>query len=39
MSREDFYKSVLNGVHEGVYFVDENRRITFWNKGAENIGD
>lgn len=37
MNREDFYKSVLNGVHEGVYFVDENRKITFWNKGAENI--
>jgi diguanylate cyclase (GGDEF)-like protein/PAS domain S-box-containing protein len=24
-------------MHDGVYFVDRERRITFWNKGAERI--
>lgn len=32
-----FYRMVLNHLNEGVYFVDSDRRITFWNKGAENI--
>jgi diguanylate cyclase (GGDEF)-like protein/PAS domain S-box-containing protein len=33
----DFYKIVLENVSDGVYFVDVNRRITFWNRGAERI--
>lgn len=32
-----FYRMVLNHLNEGVYFVDADRRITFWNKGAETI--
>ena len=32
-----FIKDVLDGFHEGVYFVDTNRFITYWNKGAEAI--
>ena len=32
-----FYRMILNNINEGVYFVDNNRRITFWNKGAESI--
>jgi len=32
-----FYQRVLNEVDEGVYFVDVERRITFWNKAAERI--
>ena len=32
-----FCKEVLDAFHEGVYFVDTNRIITFWNKGAEAI--
>jgi diguanylate cyclase (GGDEF)-like protein/PAS domain S-box-containing protein len=32
-----FYKKMLNYVDEGIYFVDNDRRITFWNKGAELI--
>jgi diguanylate cyclase (GGDEF)-like protein/PAS domain S-box-containing protein len=32
-----FYRMVLNHLNEGVYFVDGDRRITFWNKGAEMI--
>lgn len=33
----EFYKSVLDNLHEGVYFVNLERRITYWNKGAERI--
>lgn len=29
--------SLLNHVHEGIYFVDINREIKFWNSGAEKI--
>lgn len=32
-----FYKSLLDNLHDGVYFVDQHRRITYWNKAAERI--
>lgn len=32
-----FYRTILNHLKEGVYFVDANRVITFWNEGAEKI--
>ncbi|MFK4785694.1 diguanylate cyclase [Fusobacterium sp. MFO224] len=28
---------ILNGISEGVYFVDINRKINFWNQSAEKI--
>jgi len=28
---------ILENIFEGVYFVDTNRKITFWNKGAETV--
>jgi len=28
---------ILNSLHEGLYVLDLQRRITFWNKGAEAI--
>jgi diguanylate cyclase (GGDEF)-like protein/PAS domain S-box-containing protein len=31
------YHEVLNNLYEGVYVVDVNRQITFWNRSAENI--
>jgi diguanylate cyclase (GGDEF)-like protein/PAS domain S-box-containing protein len=34
---ERFYKNLLDSLHDGVYFVDRDRRITYWNKGAERI--
>jgi len=34
---DTFYKLMLNKIDEGIYFVDKNRKITFWNKGAELI--
>jgi len=30
-------KEILNDLREGLYFVDKDRGITFWNKGAELI--
>lgn len=32
-----FYKSLVENLFDGVYFVDAEQRITFWNKGAERI--
>ena len=34
---DNFYKDVLDNLHDGVYFVDRARRITYWNKGSERI--
>ncbi|WP_170283764.1 GGDEF domain-containing protein [Pseudodesulfovibrio senegalensis] len=33
----EFYKDVLESLTDGVYFVDRDRVVTFWNKGAERI--
>ena len=35
--KDKFYKDVLDNLHDGVYFVDTERRITYWNKGSERI--
>lgn len=32
-----FYKSLLDNLYDGIYFVDRQRKITYWNKGAERI--
>lgn len=32
-----FFKEILDNLYDGVYFVDRNRVITYWNKGAERI--
>lgn len=34
---ETFYKDLLDNLFEGVYFLDLNRIITYWNKSAERI--
>ncbi len=31
------YLSILNNLHDGLYFVDNDRKITYWNKAAERI--
>lgn len=31
------YKEMLDNLYEGVYFVDKDRKITYWNTGAERI--
>ena len=33
----EFYKNLVDNLHDGVYFVDRERIITYWNKGAERI--
>jgi diguanylate cyclase (GGDEF)-like protein/PAS domain S-box-containing protein len=33
----DFYRQILDELYDGVYFVDLERRITYWNRGAERI--
>lgn len=32
-----FYREILDNLADGVYFVDTQRRITYWNRGAEAI--
>jgi diguanylate cyclase (GGDEF)-like protein/PAS domain S-box-containing protein len=35
--RNEFYRDVLDNLFDGVYFVDRERRITFWSKTAEKM--
>jgi PAS domain S-box-containing protein len=37
MTEDLFYKTLMDNLYDGVYFVDRDRRITYWNKGAERI--
>ena len=34
---DNFYKEILNSLQDGVYYLDRNRIITYWNRGAERI--
>jgi diguanylate cyclase (GGDEF)-like protein/PAS domain S-box-containing protein len=34
---EKLYQQILDSIKDGVYFVDTERRILFWNKGAEEM--
>ena len=34
---KDSYESIVENLHDGLYFVDRNRVITYWNKAAEKI--
>lgn len=31
------YEYIVDNLHDGLYFVDKNRVITYWNKAAEKI--
>lgn len=33
----NFYKDIIDHLYDGVYFVDRERKTTYWNKGAERI--
>ena len=37
MPTENVYRDLVENMHDGIYFVDRERRITYWNKGAERI--
>ena len=32
-----FYKSLMDNLHDGVYFVNRANTITYWNRGAEHV--
>ncbi|MFA7245670.1 MAG: diguanylate cyclase [Dehalococcoidia bacterium] len=32
-----FYRELLDNLYDGVFFVDSNKVITYWNRAAENI--
>lgn len=34
---QQFFEVMLEGLYEGVYFMDKDRRILYWSKGAERI--
>jgi diguanylate cyclase (GGDEF)-like protein/PAS domain S-box-containing protein len=34
---EDLHQTLLENLFDGVYYVDKNRIITFWNKAAERL--
>jgi diguanylate cyclase (GGDEF)-like protein/PAS domain S-box-containing protein len=35
--KDEFYRTILDNVDDGVYFCDRERRVTFWSRGAERI--
>ncbi|MBW2623625.1 MAG: PAS domain-containing protein, partial [Deltaproteobacteria bacterium] len=37
MTEPIIFKSILNDLHDGVYFVEPDRKINFWNRAAEKI--
>lgn len=37
MQSNDFYRTVLENISDGVYVCDPNRRIVYWNSAAERI--
>jgi diguanylate cyclase (GGDEF)-like protein/PAS domain S-box-containing protein len=32
-----FYRNLLDNLYDGIYFVDRDRMVTYWNSGAERI--
>lgn len=37
MNSAKFYLDIINQLQDGIYFVDQERRIRFWNHAAEQI--
>lgn len=37
VAKTDFYERLLDGISDGVYFMDRDRVIRYWNKAAERI--
>ena len=33
--KDEYYKKVLDNLYDGIYLLSEDRRIIYWNKGAE----
>jgi diguanylate cyclase (GGDEF)-like protein/PAS domain S-box-containing protein len=36
-SLQEYYRNVIDNLDDGLFFVDRDMRITFWNKGAEEL--
>jgi diguanylate cyclase (GGDEF)-like protein/PAS domain S-box-containing protein len=36
-NQEDIFREIIENMYDGVYLVDPQRRILFWNKAAERI--
>jgi diguanylate cyclase (GGDEF)-like protein/PAS domain S-box-containing protein len=36
-NRSSFHAKLLDGLFDGVYFVDAERKITYWNRGSESL--
>ncbi|HNT33863.1 MAG TPA: sensor domain-containing diguanylate cyclase [bacterium] len=34
---DSFYRMLMDNLSEGIYFVDTERKITYWNHGAERL--
>lgn len=37
MQWEHDFRAIVESLHDGLYFVDRDRQITFWNRAAEQI--
>src|ERR1017187_6433440 len=36
-NRSSFHAKLLDSLFDGVYFVDAERKITYWNRGSESL--
>lgn len=34
---KDLYRTILDNLYDGVYFIDNDKKITYWNKAAERL--
>ena len=34
---DNFYAEILDSLQDGIYYLDRDRTITYWNKGAEKL--
>lgn len=34
---DNLYEEILNSLQDGIYYLDQDRTITYWNRGAEQI--
>ncbi len=34
---QESYARIIDSLHDGLYLIDKNRKITYWNKAAEQI--
>lgn len=35
--KKDIYKKIVTNLHDGLFFIDQDKIITFWNNAAEKI--